>query len=101
MATDDVVLEGRFRRDLRTPTAITIEVPAFVLCVLEARVREANESCLTEDAATVEDYIESELANLVTLRDVVELDLHIPGLAEAVHIDDIALMARVLHQRER
>jgi hypothetical protein len=83
MATGDVVLEGRFRRDLRTPTAITMEVPAFALCVLEARVREANESCLMEEAATVEDYIESELANLVTLRDV-ELDLHIPGLAEAV-----------------
>jgi hypothetical protein len=31
------------------------------------------------------DHIESELVNLVTLRDVAELDLHIPGFARTVH----------------
>lgn len=37
------------------------------------------------ERCTLDHYIESELVNLVTLREVAELEVHIPGFARAVH----------------
>lgn len=46
---------------------------------------EANTTAQAHDRCTLNDYIESELVNVITLRDVAELDLQMPGFAEAVH----------------
>ena len=79
------VLGGSFGRDLGARRRLHLELPEFLIYALEARVAEANEDAPPHDRCTVEDYIESELVNLVTLRDVAELDAHLPGFAEAVH----------------
>jgi len=79
------VVPGVFRRDLHARRPVTLELPEFLLCALEARVAEVNMNAQPAERCTLDHYIESELVNLVTLRDVAELDLHIPGFARAVH----------------
>ncbi|HEX7152151.1 MAG TPA: hypothetical protein VF618_11750 [Thermoanaerobaculia bacterium] len=79
------VVAGTFRPDLRARIPVEIELPAFLVCALEARVAEANADGDLDERCTLNDYIETELVNLVTLRDVAELDLHVPGFAEAVY----------------
>src|ERR1041385_3552305 len=75
---------GAFRPRLASRRSVSIELPEFVICALEARVAEANDQLETHDRATIEDYIESELVNLITVRDVAEMDAVIPGYANAV-----------------
>lgn len=79
------VVSGVFRRDLHARRVVTLELPEFLLCALEARVTEANADAQPRERATLDHYIESELVNLVTLRDVAELEFYIPGFAQAVH----------------
>jgi hypothetical protein len=49
-------------------------------------VSEANVGVPAEDWATVEEYIESELVNLITLRDVAELEGSLPAFSRAVEV---------------
>jgi hypothetical protein len=79
------VVAGVFRRDLRARRSVSIELPEFLLCALEVRVAAVNAGAEPAERCTLGHFIESELANLVTLRDVAELDLHVPGFARAVH----------------
>jgi hypothetical protein len=79
------ILPGKFRRDPRARRTINLELPEFLLCALEARVAEANADAEQEHWSTVNQYIETELVNLVTLRDVAELESEMPGFAQAVH----------------
>jgi len=79
------VVDPRFRRDLRARRAIRVELPEFLVCALEARVAEANDGAAPDERCTLDHYIESELVNLVTLRDVAELEERLPGFSEAVH----------------
>lgn len=72
------VLEGPFRRDLRSRRSLQLELPEFVLCALEARMAEANGDAPPDDQCTVDEYIESELVNLITVRDVAELGMRHP-----------------------
>jgi hypothetical protein len=72
---------------------LRLELPEFVLCALEARVAEANADLPTADQCTVDEYIESELVNLITVRDVAELEMRHPGFAEAVQ-DWLAALRR-------
>jgi hypothetical protein len=78
------IVAGTFRPRLASRRRVSIELPEFVICALEARVAEANDQLETHDRATIEDYIESELVNLITVRDVAEMDAVIPGYANAV-----------------
>ncbi|HEX8409543.1 MAG TPA: hypothetical protein VF883_11795 [Thermoanaerobaculia bacterium] len=75
---------GRFRRHLAARRSVTLDLPEFLLYALEARVSEANVDEPAENQSTLSDYIETELVNLITLRDVAELDMSAPGFAEAV-----------------
>lgn len=79
------------RRDLRARRAITLELPEFLVFALEQRVAEANDRCAEDDLATLNEYIESELVNLTTVRDVAELESRAPGfsIAVAAWLDDI------------
>lgn len=79
------VVAGAFSRDLRSRRVMRIELPDFLIFALEARVAEANIAAQADDRCTLNDYIETELVNVITLRDVAELDLQMPGFAEAVH----------------
>jgi len=80
----DSVVAGRFHRNLTSRRSLTLDLPEFLLYALEARVLEATDGEAGDDQSTLNDYIETELANLITLRDVAELDLAAPGFAEAV-----------------
>lgn len=75
---------GAFGADLRARRAVTIELPEFLICALEARVDEANDGAAADERCSLDHYIESELVNLVTLRDVAELEGRLPGFADAV-----------------
>ena len=79
------ILVAPFQRDLTARRSLTIELPEFVICALETRVGEANEQAPPHERSTLTDYIETELVNLVTLRDVAELEYRIPGFARAVN----------------
>lgn len=63
---------------------LAIELPEFLIHALEARVAEANAGAPPEEQSTLNHLIESELVNLVTLRDVAELEARVPGFAAAV-----------------
>jgi len=82
---NSTVVAGTFRRDLRARRPLQLELPEFLVIALETRVAEANATAPLHDRCTLNDYIETELVNIVTLRDVAELDLQVPGFAEAVH----------------
>lgn len=75
---------GRFRRPLTSRRDVILDLPEFLIYALEARVSEANDDDSEEDRVTLNDYVETELVNLITLRDVAELDMSAPGFAEAV-----------------
>jgi hypothetical protein len=79
------ILPGAFQRDLRARTTMQIDLPAFLVCALNARVAEANEGAVPQERSTLNHYIETELFNLVTLRDVAELEAQFSGFADAVH----------------
>jgi len=79
------VLARRFGRDLRTRRMVSVELPEFLICALEARVREANAELADEERCTLDEYIESELVHLITLRDIAELEITHPGFSAAVH----------------
>lgn len=84
-ADDDTrVLAGVFRRSLHERRRLDIELPEFLLHALETRVAEANHGAALHERCTLNHYIESELVNLVTLRDMAELEGRLPGFADAV-----------------
>lgn len=72
------------RRDLTARRVVEFELPEFLLFALEARVAEANAGLPIFDAVDLNDYVESELVNLITVRDVAELEGRSPGFAAAV-----------------
>ena len=72
------------RRDLTARRVVEFELPEFLLFALEARVAEANAGLPIFEAADLNDYVESELVNLITVRDMAELEAQSPGFAAAV-----------------
>jgi len=78
------IVDGGFRRDLAARRRLQLDLPEFLVCALEARVAEANYGAVSDELCTLDDYIESELVNLITLRDVAELEGQLPGFAQAV-----------------
>ena len=85
------VCRRSFGRNLRARRVITLELPEFLIYALEQRVYEANAGASPEEISTLDDYIESELANLITVRDVAELETAAPGFGAAVQswLDDV------------
>jgi hypothetical protein len=79
------VLSGHFSRQLQSRRVLQIELPEFVICALEARLAEANAGASAADRCTLDHLIESELVNLISLRDVAELEIMVPGFTNAVH----------------
>ncbi len=71
-------------RELSARRPVELQLPEFLICALEARVAEANEELPPHDAASLNDYVESELVNIITVRDVAELEARYPAFAAAV-----------------
>src|SRR6266508_956310 len=78
------VLTGTFGRKLQSRRILRIELPEFLICALEARLAEANDGATAEERSTLDHLIESELVNLISLRDVAELEIAVPGFTNAV-----------------
>jgi len=79
------VVRGRFAADLCSRRVLQVELPEFIICALEARVAETNRDASPEECCTLGHLIESELVNLVSLRDVAELESTVPGFRHAVN----------------
>lgn len=80
-----VVVPLTNHRDLTARRAITIDLPEFVICALESKVAAVNAAADVETVAQIDDYVESELVNLITVRDVALLEQMFPGFARAVN----------------
>jgi len=79
-----VVCRPSFGRDLRSRRIMELELPEFLIYALEQRVVEANVGATDHESSTLNEYIETELVNLVTVRDVAELEITAPGFGAAV-----------------
>lgn len=78
------VLHGQFASDLCSRRIIEIELPEFLICALQARLNEVNTGAQPHELCSLHNLIESELVNLVSVRDVAELEQSVPGFAQAV-----------------
>jgi len=78
------VITGSFGRKLQSRRRLEIELPEFLICALEARLAEANEGATNDERCSLDHLIESELVNLISLRDVAELEMVVPGFTNAV-----------------
>jgi hypothetical protein len=82
--SESAVLPGRFGRPLEFRRVLEVDLPEFVIFALEARLAEANAGATAEELSTLNELIESELVNLISLRDVAELEAGVPGFMDAV-----------------
>lgn len=71
-------------RDFRTRRAIEVELPEFLIALLECRVNEANEGASCEEHVTISHFVEYQVAGMLSIRDVAEIELEMPGFAAAV-----------------
>ena len=74
------VLPGRFAVSLSSRRIVEIELPEFLICALHARLNEANSGAEPHERGSLDDLIESELINLISVRDVAVLEDSVPGL---------------------
>jgi len=81
--SESPVLPGRFHRPLESGRVLGVELPEFVICALKARLAEANDGATADELATLNDLIESDLVNLISLRDIAELEGLAPGFMDA------------------
>jgi hypothetical protein len=70
--------------DLLSRRAITIEIPEFLLRAFECRLAEANEHASAEERVELEDLIEVQLAEGLSLAEVARLEPQVPGIGAAV-----------------
>ena len=72
------------KRNLSARRAITLELPEFFLSAFEHRLVEVNDGATTEEAVTLEQLVEVELANSLSLAEVAHLERDLPGIGAAV-----------------
>jgi len=78
------VLPGRFARNLCSRRMVQIELPEFLICALQERLNEANIGAESQELCSLHHLIESELINLISVRDVAVLEESVPGFTQAV-----------------
>jgi hypothetical protein len=78
------VLSARFAGNLCSRRIVEIELPEFLICALHARLNEANIGAEARELCSLHHLIESELINLISVRDVAVLEESIPGFTQAV-----------------
>ena len=72
------------RRDLCRRRAVTFELPEFLLRALESRLAAANDGCAEDEELTIEDLVELQLAEGLSLAEVANLERELPGIGAAV-----------------
>jgi hypothetical protein len=70
--------------DLSSRRAITVEVPEFLLRAFECRLAEANVGASEAERVGLEDLIEMQLAEGLTVADLAYLESEVPGIGAAV-----------------
>lgn len=71
-------------RDLSSRRAVCLSLPEFLLRALESRVAEANDGAQEAEKVTLEHLIEIELAGVLSLAEVANLERAMPGISLAV-----------------
>jgi hypothetical protein len=79
------VIGLRLPRNLARTRTVEFELPEFLIYALERRIHEANEEALPHQYSSLNDLVMSELVNVITLRDIAELEFSLPGFAAAVN----------------
>jgi hypothetical protein len=83
-STSSNLLGFRGQRQLSGRREISIELPEFLIVLLECRVREANDSAPVAERVTISHLVEYQVAELLSIREVAEMEMQLPGFAEAV-----------------
>jgi hypothetical protein len=78
------LLGFRRERQLAERREIAIELPEFLIVLLEHRVNEANDGASAGERVTISHFVEYQVAQMLSIRDVAEFDLQVPGFSEAV-----------------
>lgn len=78
------VLGFRRERQLADRREISVELPEFLIVLLEHRVNEANDGASEDERVTISHFVEYQVAEMLTIRDVAEFDMQMPGFSEAV-----------------
>jgi hypothetical protein len=73
------VLGFRCPRDLTARRRIPIELPEFLIVLLEHREQEANDGASLEERVTMNHFVEYQVADLLSIRDVAELRWSCPA----------------------
>jgi hypothetical protein len=78
--------------DLCRRRLVTLELPEFLLRAFESRLAEANDGCAEDDEITLENLVELELADGLSLAEVAHLEREVPGIGAAVSrwLEDIS-----------
>lgn len=71
------------RRSLTSRRAITVELPEFLVQALEARVVTANDTSEADDQVTLDELLELELAETLTIGEIALLEQTVPGISAA------------------
>ena len=81
----DFVTQSHRRKEIAlNPGIVEIELPEFLICALQARLKEVNTGAPSHELCSLHNLIESELVSLFSVRDVAELEQSVPGFAQAV-----------------
>jgi hypothetical protein len=70
-------------KQLNTRRLLQVELPEWVIRVLEFRVAEANEG-VTDDLVNVNDVVEWSLVAPITIKDIPAYETAIPGVSAAL-----------------
>jgi hypothetical protein len=69
--------------DLSRRRRLSLDLPEFLVRAFECRISEANDGATASEQASLENLIELELVDSLSLAEVV-LERNIPGISEAV-----------------
>jgi hypothetical protein len=70
--------------DLTQHRAVELRLRAFLLRALQARVDEANDGASAGERVTLDELVELQLAETLSLAEVARLERSVPGIAAAV-----------------
>ena len=71
-------------RDLGGRREVAVELPEFLIVMLERRVDEANDGASADERVTLGHLVEYQVAEMLSIRDVAEIEMELPGFSEAV-----------------
>jgi hypothetical protein len=67
-------------RNLSDRRRITLELPEFMIRAFQYRLAEANDGAPDEDRVTIEQFVELQLAEALSIAEVAILEERLPGI---------------------